>query len=384
MHRITKRSLAVLCLLVSAIVGGYGYWHFSHAHAQARQKAPGRPGGNAAAPTAVAVSPAAIESIDLITSALGTVTPLRTVTVHTRVDGELLRVHFKEGQTVKEGELLAEIDPRSFQIQLAQAQAQLVHDQALLDNARRDLERYKTLIQQDSIPRQEYETQVALVRQYEGTVAVDRSQIDTARLQLVYSRITAPVSGRVGLRLVDPGNIVQTTDTTGLFVITQLEPIAVVFSVPQDVIPAVMKRMGGAEPVRVEAWDRAQKTKLAAGVLASVDNQIDTTTGTVKLKAQFENADAALFPNQFVNARMPLDTQRDAVVIPSAAVQRGAQGPFVYVVRQDHTVQQRTLRLGTAQGDRVAVAEGLAAGELVVTDGLDRLRPGARVEPHPQ
>jgi multidrug efflux system membrane fusion protein len=345
--------------------------------------APGRPGG-AAAPTAVAVSPAAIESIDLVTNALGTVTPLRTVTVHTRVDGELVRVLFKEGQTVKQGELLAELDARSFRIQLAQAEGQLARDRALLENARVDLERYKTLVAQDSIPKQQLDTQVSLVRQDEGAVQVDRSQVDDARLQLDYTRITAPVGGRVGLRLVDPGNIVHAADANGLFVITQLEPISVVFSVPQDAVPAVMKRMREAEPVHVEAWDRQQKAKLADGVLASVDNQVDPTTGTVKLKAEFPNRDGALFPNQFVNVRMTLDTLREAVVIPAAAVQRGAQGSFAYVVRPDHTVEQRPLKPGPTEGERVAVTEGLAVGDAVVTDGVDRLRPGARVEVAPQ
>jgi len=218
------------------------------------------------------------------------------------------------------------------------------------------------------------------VRQYEGAVRVDRSQVDSARLQLSYTKITAPVSGRVGLRLVDPGNIVRAGDASGLVVITQLQPAAVVFTVPQDNVPVVMKRLQSGERISVEAWDREQKAKLAEGALASADNQVDPQTGTVKLKAQFDNADNALFPNQFVNVRMKLDTLRDVVVIPSAAVQRGTQGLFVYVVRGDSTVGQRPVKLGPAEGLRVAIAEGLAAGDMVVTDGMDRLRPGAQVE----
>src|SRR5439155_9401541 len=280
-------------------------------------------------------------------------------------------------QLVKEGELLAEIDARAFQVQLAQAEGQLARDRALLENARLDLERYRTLFKQDSIAKQQVDAQASLVRQYEGEVAVDRSQIDNANPQLAYSRVTAPISGRIGLRLVDPGNIVHAGDQNGLVVITQLQPVALVYTVPQDLLPQVMKRLQGEEPVAVEAWDRDQKAKLADGILASADNQVDPQTGTVKLKAQLPNDDGALFPNQFVNVRMKLDTLRGAVIVPSPAVQRGAQGMFVYVVRPDNTVLLRNVKLGPLDGQRQAIADGLAAGELVVTDGTDRLRPGA-------
>jgi multidrug efflux system membrane fusion protein len=290
-----------------------------------------------------------------------------------------MQVKFDEGQIVKAGQLLAEIDPRAFQVQLDQAQGQLARDQALLENAKLDLERYQGLFKQDSIAKQQVDTQASLVRQYEGAVRVDRSQVDNAKLQLAYTRITAPVGGRVGLRLVDQGNIVHSGDANGIVVITQLAPIAVVFTVPQDSVPVVLKRMQ-SEQIPVEAWDREGRAKLADGFLASADNQVDPATGTVKLKAQFDNADGILFPNQFVNVRMKVDTVRDAIVVPTAAVQRGATGLFVYVVRDDKTVTPRPVKLGAADVQRIVVADGLREGELVVVDGMDRLRPGATVE----
>jgi len=367
--------------LIVAGAAYYVYREFWNADAQARPAAPtGRPGAPGSGPTPVVAAPATLGAVDVVMNGLGTVTPLRTVTVRSRVDGELMRVLFDEGQIVKEEQLLAEIDPRPFQVQLAQAEGQLARDRALLENARLDLARYQALFAQDSIAKQQVDTQASLVRQYEGAIQVDRSQIDSAKLQLVYTRITAPVSGRVGLRLVDPGNVVRAGDASGLVVITQLKPVAVVFSVPQDSVPVVMKRMQSGEKIPVEAWDREQRARLAEGILASADNQVDPATGTVKLKAQFANDDGALFPNQFVNVRMKLDTLNGVIVIPSAAVQRGAQGLFVYVVGPDNTVAQRPVKLGPTEGQRVAVTDGLAAGEMLVTDGLDRLRPGARVE----
>jgi len=384
-HRPRRRVwLWSLAVLVLAVAGYFGYRQLAPAADAPPTTAAGRPAGpgSAGGPprTPIVAEPARAADVDVYLNALGTVTPLRTVTVRSRVDGELLRVLFEEGQTVKEGDLLAEIDPRPFQVQLTQAEGQMARDRALLDNARLDLERYRTLFEQDSIAKQQVDTQAALVRQYEGAVKMDQSQIDNARLQLVYARVTAPVGGRVGLRLVDPGNIVRAGDANGLVVITQLAPTAVVFTVPQDNLPAVMKRMQSGDKPPVEAWDRELKTRLASGTLASVDNLVDPTTGTVKLKAQFANETGGLFPNQFVNIRMKLDTVRDATVIPASAVQRGSQGMFVYVVEGDQTVKLRPVKLGPVDGQRQAIDEGLAPGDLVVSDGMDRLRDGAMVE----
>jgi len=375
----------ILVLVSLALVAGAAWWVYREYWSAGASSAPvplqkGRGGAAGGGPTPVVGAPAVLGSVDIVMSGLGTVTPLRTVTVRSRVDGELVRVLFQEGQLVKEGELLAEIDPRAFKVQLEQAEGQLARDRALLENAKLDLQRYQTLFKQDSIAKQQVDTQLSLVRQYEGAVRVDRSQIDNAKLQLAYTRITAPVAGRVGLRLVDQGNIVRSGDANGLLVITQLQPVAVLFTVPQDSVPVVMRRLQSGEQIPVEAWDREQKTKLADGLLVSADNQVDPTTGTVKLKAQFGNEDAGLFPNQFVNVRMKLDRLVDVVTIPPAAVQRGSQGLFVYVVRPDNTVTQRVVKLGPAETQRVAVSDGLAAGEVVVVDGMDRLRPGAQVE----
>jgi multidrug efflux system membrane fusion protein len=381
-----KRLLILLAVLVlGAAAGGYYYYkNFVVARAEEAPAKPGAPGrkGKGADParaTPVIAAPAKSSEFNIYLNGLGTVTPLRTVTVRSRVDGELNRVAFTEGQVVKQGDLLAEIDPRPFQVQLQQAEGMLARDLALLENAKIDVGRYRTLLQQDSIAEQQVATQEALVKQLEGTVRMDQSQIANARLQLTYARVTAPISGRLGLRQVDPGNVVRAGDANGIVVITQLQPISVIFTIPQDQLPAVLKRMDGATKLVTEAWDREGRVKLATGTLLTADNQIDTTTGTVKLKAEFANSDGKLFANQFVNVRMQLET-RTAITVPNAAIQRGAQGIFVYVVKDDETVAMRQVKPGPTEAEMTVIESGLAAGERVVIDGVDRLREGAKVQ----
>ena len=372
-----RRSLWLGITAICLLAGGA----YALAVTMRTPNAPGDRVAQAAAdhPVPVVAEPAISGDLPVYLDGIGTVTPLATVTVKSRVDGELMSVGFREGQLVQSGDLLAQIDPRPFQVQLEQAEGQMVRDQALLANARVDVQRYRKLVADDSIPKQQLDTQVALVRQYEGAVQTDQAQVDSAKLQLVYSRITAPLTGRLGLRLVDPGNIVHASDTSGLVVITQLQPIAVVFPIPEDSLPTLREHLAAGAPLPVEAYDRDQQRRLAIGTLLTIDNQIDPTTGTVRLKAEFPNDDGALFPNQFVNARLQLDVRRGATLVPSVAVQRGAQGPFVYVVQPDQTVAVRPVRIGVSEGDSVAIDDGVAPGELVVVDGADALRAGRHV-----
>ena len=360
-----------------AVVAAAG-WYISNSETTAPPKTQaGRMPAGAAVPVGLAT--VAKGDIPVVLRALGTVTPLATVNVKTQITGQLVDVLFKEGQLVKQGELLAVVDPRPYDVALQQAIGQMQRDEALLKNAQVDHERYKKLVAQDSIARQQLDTQAALVRQYEAALVIDQALVDAAKLNVTYTKILAPLTGRIGLRGVDKGNYVTMGDATSICVIIQVQPISVIFTIPEDALPPVRKRLRAGAALEVRALDRSQKVELGVGKLDTTDNLIDATTGTVKLRALFDNTDESLFPNQFVNVRLLVDTVKDALVVPVAAIQRGQPGIFVYLVKPDETVEIRVVELGATDGERVAVTKGLQAGDQVVIDGTDRLREGAKI-----
>jgi len=376
-----RRWWAWTLVVVVGAVGGF--WTFARG-------AQGAKVSHAAVPTAEAVQSAprgipvdaaraTTGDMNVYLTGLGTITPLNTVAVHSRVDGQLDAVAFQEGQIVQKGDLLAQIDPRPFEVQLEQAEGAAAKDEATLKNAQVDLERDETLIEQGLIPRQQLDTQVALVNQLAGTLKGDQGQIDSAKLNLAYSRITSPLTGRVGLRLVDPGNVIHATDPNGFVIITQLDPIAVIFTLPEDVLPHIQEQTRGGRQLEIDAYDRELKKQLATGTLLTLDNQIDQTTGTIKLKAIFPNKGYSLFPNQFVNARLVVNKIHGVVIVPSAAVQRSPQSNFVYVVLPNNTVEPHDIQVRLTEGEDTALASGVSAGQVVVTDGVDKLQKGTLV-----
>ncbi len=380
-----------LWVLVVGVIA-LGVWYYRSAKNSSQAADPGAPaaagkskGGFSAANMVVPVVVATAQRGDLPVyfNGLGTVTAFNTVTVRSRVDGQLASVAFKEGQFVHEGDLLAQIDPRPFQVQFEQAQGQLAKDQAQRKDAEVNFERFKLLFKEGVIPQQQLDTQAALVGQFDGAITSDQSQIDNAKLQLTYSRITAPISGRIGLRLVDAGNIVHASDTNGLLVITQLQPISVIFSLPQDQLPVVNGKLRSGAQLVVDAYDRDDTAKIASGKLQTIDNQIDPTTGTYKLKSIFANTDNVLFPNQFVNVHLLVDTKHNLVIVPTAAIQRGPQGTYVYAAGPDNTAKIRVVTIAQTTGDSVGLSAGLNSGDVVVIDGQDKLQDGTKINPSP-
>ena len=363
----------ILAGLVLIAIAGVAWWMWP-------QSKPANPRGGRFGVPPVATAPVTSGDINVTINALGTVTSLATITIKTQISGQLFKVNYTEGQIVKKGDLLVEIDSRPYQLSLAQAQGALKRDQALLESAKLDLERYQGLVKSNAIPRQQLDQQVATVKQDEGNLITDQAQIDTANLNIAYCHIIAPVNGRLGLRLVDPGNYVTPQDANGLVTITQLSPISVIFTTAEDNLPAIFARLKAGATLEATAFDRSGSTKLAVGTVSTLDNQIDTTTGTLKLRAQFDNGDGALFPNQFVNISLLVDTLHNTPIIPTAAVQRGAPGTFVYLLDpQKNTVSVQKVELGPTDADRVSVKSGLKPGDQVVIDGADKLRDGVPV-----
>jgi multidrug efflux system membrane fusion protein len=381
--------LGLLILVGGAAAGAWWYYYGRHPQQQAQQAAQApavqpRGGGRFnpyATAMPVVVAPAATGDIDITLNALGTVTSLATVTIKSQLSGYLVNVAYTEGQVVKKGDLLAEIDSRPYQLALQNAQGALARDQAMLQSAELDLKRYQDLIKTNAIPRQQLDQQVATVDQDKANILSDQAQIETQKLNILYCHITAPVDGKVGLRLVDQGNYVTPGDATGLVVITQFQPITVIFPIAEDDLPRVTRRLNAAKTLPITAFDRSGAKKIATGELKTIDNQIDTTTGTIKLRAEFANGDETLFPNQFVNVRLLVDTLKGVTVVPQAAIQRGAPGTFVYLLNKDQKVTVQKVKLGPSSGERVAVEEGLSPGDNVVIDGADKLRNDAKVVP---
>jgi membrane fusion protein, multidrug efflux system len=389
----TSRLLMLLGTVVAIIVAVFIWRHFSTAPESSVSGAqqhtggssPARAGGRRSVPMSpVQAATATEQAVPRYLTGLGTVIAANTVTVTSRVDGQLMAIHFTEGKQVNTGDLLAEIDPRPYQVLLTQAQGQLAKDQATLDNARRDLARYQKLAKTNLISQQDLDTQASLVRQSEGSVKADQGAIDSAKLQLTYSRITAPISGKVGLKQVDVGNYITSGVTTPIVVITQTHPVDVIFTLPENTIPDIIQAQKKAAKnnttVSVEAWDRTNQQMLAQGYLLSIDNQIDTTTGTIRLKARFNNEDDVLFPNQFVNARIKVDLLQNAVVVPTAAVQMGNEGSFVWTLNDENKVSKHRVTTDIQDSQHVVISAGLNAGQRVVTDGIDRLTEGLQVE----
>ena len=380
----SSRNQWWIVLLLVAVVAG-GWWYFHSRGAQANGGNSGENGGQpAGAAVPVVVATAHRGDLPVYFDGLGTVTAFNTVTVRSRVDGQIVKINFTEGQYVKEGDALIEIDPRPYQVQLEQAEGQLAKDQAQLKDMQVDYERYQLLFKEGVIPKQQLDTQQAQVGTYEGAIKADMATIDNAKLQITYSHITAPISGRVGLRLVDMGNIVHATDTNGLLVITQLQPIAVLFSLPQDQLPDVISKMRGAKQLSVEAYERDNSEKITTGKLLTIDNQIDTTTGTYKLKAVFDNAKNELFPNQFVNVHLLVDTKKNVLLVPTTAILRGPNGAYVYGVNASNAVSVKTVKVANTAGNVAGIATGLNDGDVVVIDGQDKLKDGIVVDPHTQ
>jgi membrane fusion protein, multidrug efflux system len=366
-----------LSLIILAAGGYYLYQSVGKQAASATTTKGGKKGDRNVPVVAVAATRG---NVPVYLTGLGSVAAFNTVTVKSRVDGELIKVYFKEGQLVHQGDLLAEIDPRPFQVQLLQAQGQLAKDQAQRKDAMVNLDRYKQLWEEKVIPKQQLDTQAATVGQFDGALAADEATIESAKLQIQYTHIIAPITGVIGLRLVDQGNIVHASDATGLIVITQLQPIAVLFTIPQDNLQPILKSLRSGQHLPVFAYDRDFKTKIASGTLQTVDNTIDQSTGTSKLKAVFDNNDSALFPNQFVNVKMLVDTRNDAIIIPAAAVQRGPQGTFTYVSGEEKKAEVRPITLGATEGNDVQVEKGIQVGELVIVDGADKLQEGSKMD----